>query len=288
MGIVLTPALTTNATGFFGVKSEGYIQGMALPDPAMRYQLRSGLWTPTTPFWGGMGITELVPTEPGNVLGGNISLATNVTASTAGQLTGFSVFDQASNMVMTTQQPVPLGSASQTINYYRFGSRIRIPLPAVPSLVSLEGEVITTQVSWDYVGQQVVPYTAAYSAATPNAYTSHTSSTGILVLGFASAPGPVATSQIALTGFTGPQAVFNGSWTVASTASAGTVLNIQVTAGMGTISLSGAAGTLVAGGGAIPCKINDVEVGNSKTVVYNSATGVATWNNSGTVVVIEL
>lgn len=39
---------------------------------------------------------------------------------------------------------------------------------------------------------------------------------------------------------------------------------------------------------ALACKVLDVQVGNSKTVTYNSGTGFATWNPSGTCALIQI
>ena len=38
----LNPMATTNAAGSFGVQSDGFIQGVALDDPANRFNLASG------------------------------------------------------------------------------------------------------------------------------------------------------------------------------------------------------------------------------------------------------
>ncbi|MBL0880534.1 hypothetical protein HLB04_20885, partial [Serratia ureilytica] len=38
----LNPMATTNALGSFGVQSDGYVQGIALDDPANRFNLAAG------------------------------------------------------------------------------------------------------------------------------------------------------------------------------------------------------------------------------------------------------
>ena len=48
----LNPMATTNAAGSFGVQSDGFIQGVALDDPANRFNLASGtclLYTSPSP-----------------------------------------------------------------------------------------------------------------------------------------------------------------------------------------------------------------------------------------------
>lgn len=283
MNISINPLLTTNFNGGFDVQSYGLVQGVAMDDPAIRYALASGIVasTETLPMWGGVGIYEDVPSgaagQPSGVLGGNIGRATSLA-----NLTGFSVFNQAHAMINTPQSPVPLAATGATVNLYRLGSGARVAVACDPALVNLDTGLITQQVSWDFGGQRLVPYVATYPAATPNSYTSYTSATGILVLGFASAPGPVAGSDIVLSGMT-PTSL-NGNWNVVSTASAGTVLNIQVTPGLGAISPG--SGQLNAGGGALACKILRVQAGNSKTVVYDPVSGFATWNQSGAAALI--
>src|SRR6516164_9655521 len=106
---------TTTAVGTFNVTSVGYVQGEFIDDPAIRYQLAGGVLSQseTLPMWGGVGINETTTPNtganpPDGTQGGIISRATSVTAGAAGQLTGFSVFNQAYGMVITAQSPVPL------------------------------------------------------------------------------------------------------------------------------------------------------------------------------------
>ena len=43
MQIAINPVVTTNAPGSFNISSEGYIQGTALNDPAIRNELAGGV-----------------------------------------------------------------------------------------------------------------------------------------------------------------------------------------------------------------------------------------------------
>src|SRR5579859_7317370 len=167
--VTINPVLTSVASGSFQIDSVGYIQGTALDQPAIRNSLAGGVLasTETLPMWGGVGISELVPgaaSTPATVLGGPIKRATNVTANTAGVLTGFSVFDQNYSAINSPQSPVPLVGSGMSLNFYRLGSGARIPVACDPSLASLDGGVITQQVSWDYTLQRLVPGVAAYPA----------------------------------------------------------------------------------------------------------------------------
>jgi len=288
----------SNALGSFTIYNDGGVQGVQLDDPATRFALRSGVVSTaeTVPLYGGIGIYEFIPSglsivsplSPDGALQSTIGRATSITGG-ANNLSGFTVFNQAYNMVGTAASPVPVAGSSMTMNYVRLGSGARVQLAIDAALTSLEGGLVGQQVSWDFGGQQIVPYAAAYVAATPSVYNSYTSSTGILQLTFSAAPGPLAGNSITLTGFVGAQAVFNGTWYVATTASAGTVLNIQTTPGLGTISLSGAVGTLVAGGGALPVTINRIRPANGM-IVNNSyaATGTFTWNRNGAVADVQI
>jgi hypothetical protein len=163
--ISFNPVLTTNALGSFNVDSVGYIQGVMLDDPAVRYQLAGGILasSETLPMWGGVGISELVPGGgsppiPSDTLGTVVSRATTLAAHTTGQLTGFSVFNQDNSMVTTPQSPVPLAGSGMSVHFLRLGSNARIVVKCDPALVSLKGSLITTQVSWDFTNQLLVAY----------------------------------------------------------------------------------------------------------------------------------
>lgn len=86
-----------------------------------------------------------------------------------------------------------------------------------------------------------------------------------------------------LSGLTGTNAALLDGEQVATAGTTGSTLNFVATSGLGAGSITG--GT-VGSGGAINVRILEVQVGNSMTVVYNPATGAATWNRSGTTAVI--
>lgn len=192
MTISFNPVLTTNTFGTFSVQSDGLFQGTAMDDPAVRNALSGGVLasSETLPMWGGVGIYEDVSPASGldASMGGLIGRATSVT-----NLTGFAVFNQAHHWITSPQSPVPLASNGMTIPFYRLGSGARIALAIDPALVTLEGGLITQQVSWDYTNQKIIAYSAS----------------------------------------------------------------------------------------ALPVKILAIQIGNSYTVSYNSSTGFATWNASG-------
>lgn len=291
MSITINPGLTTNAAGSFNTTSLGYVQGTALADPAVRNALAGGVLaaSETLPMWGGVGIYEFVPpngTSNGS-LGGSVGRALLLTGTKA--LTGFSVFDQDHSMINSPQSPVPLAAAGMGVNFYRLGSGARIAVACDPSLVSLEGAIINGPVSWDNVNQRLQPYIAsgATEAVTSMTWSSAGGGRIAVVMTAASVYGlgdEVNVSGATNTG-TGGNTVVNGNFIIDTyTDTTHFTLAAPAAAGVyGTI-----AGTIVlnVGFGALACKVLDVQIGNSLTVDYNSTTGFATWNRSGSTAII--
>lgn len=156
--ISFNPYATQVASGTFSVQSDGYIQGSSMDDPNTRYFLSGGTvaTTETVPMWGGLPITESIPVSGSDgALGGAIARAT-----TNESITGFTVFDQGFSMVSSTSSTAPSAGVGNGINFYRLGTGRRIPLPIDPALVSLDGGLITQQVSWDYTDNRIVAYTS--------------------------------------------------------------------------------------------------------------------------------
>lgn len=306
--VTINPYLTSNALGSFQIDSSGYIQGTALDAPAVRYRLAGGILatTETLPMWGGVAISELVPT-PGSVtlpsqsLGTIVSRATvcptgggwqNAAAGASGQITGWSVFDQNYAATNSPQSPVPLVASGGPVHFYRLGSAARIAVNAAASLTSLENAGIWGPVSWDFVDQQLVPGVAAYSSESVSGV-SWNSGTGAITYTVGSSPGLVAGnwvsfSGIVMTGAGSNNYSVNGMFELI-TGTSTTTLVVQGLIGSannpGTYS---SGGTLAAGGGYLPVQVLDANFGNSMTVSYASSTGFATWNRSGNTVIIQI
>jgi hypothetical protein len=159
------PYVQTNAAGMFNIESDGFIVGTAMPDPAARFAL-SGGWlaaAETLPMFGGVGISENIPTErstsPATPTRPDIALGEVIARATAAaNHTGFSVFDQNYAAVNTPTSPVPTVGSGGLVNFYRLGSGIRVALAIDPTLVTLEGGLITQQVSWDYTNQKIIAF----------------------------------------------------------------------------------------------------------------------------------
>jgi len=163
------PYVQTNAAGSFVIESDGLIVGTAYPDPSTRFALAGG-WLATAetlPMFGGVAINESIPTErttspatptrPDLSLGGVIARATTLAAG-AGTVTGFCVFDQNYAAVNTPTSPVPTVGSGGLVNFYRLGSGARVALAIDPALVTLEGGLITQQVSWDFSAQRIIAF----------------------------------------------------------------------------------------------------------------------------------
>lgn len=158
--ISINPVLTTNATGLFQTNSQGYTQGDAMDDPAVKFFLAGGVLSSaaTTPLWPGLPIQELIPTQPSAPGTSGILGSTILQATTLANSTGISVMNQAYAAPTSPQSNAPLYPTGFTVNFYRFGSGARIPLPIDPTLVSLDGGLITQKVTWNFSTNMLVAY----------------------------------------------------------------------------------------------------------------------------------
>jgi len=163
--LTMNPILTTNAAGTFTVTFDGYMQGMAMDDPAMRNQLTGGLLaeSETLPMFGGIPITESIPAPvtagtPPRTFTQDPALNTIITrATSAADMTGISVFNQNHAAINTPQSQVPQALSGMIVMLYRFGSLARIPLAADPALIAtLAGIIISpTALLWDVTNQRI-------------------------------------------------------------------------------------------------------------------------------------
>ena len=289
--IAINPMQTTNAAGLFGIQSDGFTQGVAHDDPAVRFQLAGGYLatTETLPMWGGVAISETLPLVTVN---GNLGNSITRAANNAG-ITGFSVFNQSHNAINTPQSPVPLLSGNMTVNFYRLGSLARIPLAADPSLVaSLASGLINQQVSWNFNNQRLQPYdaaTATYSVTSITSTYANGVYTMVVVMAVASLVGAVG-DTINISGVTGTgAALVNGNQTVTAFTD-NQHFTFQVAAASGAIATGALTGTIVlnAGTGALACKILQLGQANSRIVSYNSVTQQATWVNNGSCILVQI
>lgn len=289
--IAFNPQISTNAAGSFGVTWDGLIQGNYFEDPVSRFSLASGYLDSEEdlPMWGGVGISENLSTPstttPLQELGGPIIRATALPGYAAGSLTGFSVFNGAYGMVNSPQSPVPLTAAYGQVLFQRFGSGARIAVAADPSLIALDGSIITPQVSWDFVNQRLVPYlgTLTISSGTYNNTTGLVTLTMSAPVTFSAGDAIIVSS---LTG-TGAYASLNGTFTALS--ASGSTVTYNPGASLGASTITGGSLTLGSGASsALPVKVLKVVASNCMNVVYDSVTGFATWDRSGAGAIIQI
>jgi len=300
--ITFNPVLTTNGNGSFFTNTNGFIQGMALDSPAVRYSLAGGILatSETLPMWGGLPIVESIgtpsTTTPATQLGGLITRATALTST--GAITGWSVFDQQYAAINTPQSPVPLVGTGGQVNFYRNYSGARIAVAADPALASTDGSAISkaTTWSWNWSGG----FLQAYDASTPtyaiSAMTYASTNGGQIAITCTSNPLVTAVGDIvnisgATTTGTGGNAGVNGTFIVNTFTSSTsfTVTAPHTSAYYGTISVGSAVlneGTGDPTATPVFLRVLSIHTGNSMTVNYDNGTGFATWNQSGSTAII--
>jgi len=173
--ISLNPMLTTNAVGLFNTNSAGFTQGDALDDPAVKFYLAGGVLSTsaTSPIWGGIPIQEFSAVGQAGVFSGNKQPGTDTLGSTVLQATGsanptgIAVYNQAFAGITTPQSTAPLYSPGMSVNFYRFGSGARIPLILDPASVTIDGQLISTTVYFDYTNNWVTVNNPGTQAAFP-------------------------------------------------------------------------------------------------------------------------
>ncbi len=283
-------ATSAGNNGLFNVSADGLRQGTAFPDPSTRFRLRGCVLaqTETIPMWGGVGVYMNVPggasPNPNYTLGPVCGRATALTGSLA--LAGFSVFDQDYSMITSPQSPVPLAGSGGMVNVYPLGSLARIVVECDPALIDLRQGPIAPAVAWDFTNQLLIPELGTLTITSGT----YVSATGVITLVMAAPitfdPGDSVTLA-SLTG-TGAFAALDGTWNSIAPSS-GTTLTLQGPVGAGAATITG--GNATVGGSAsqlLPVKVLDVQATNCETVVYNAATGFATWNYQGAAAVIQI
>ncbi|HCI6633489.1 TPA: hypothetical protein NPP34_004859 [Klebsiella quasipneumoniae subsp. similipneumoniae] len=281
----LNPMATTNAAGSFGVQSDGFIQGVALDDPANRFNLASGTVaaTETKPLWGGLPVAELLPGVNSSPRGSTIRRAVSLA-----EIEGFTVFNQAHNGLTTPQSPVPLYASGMSVSFYRLGSNMRVPLKASAQVVALgtAGASVKTPLAWDFVNNQVTTAAAAAFAGADIATTALTYSNGVATATTASAHGLTAGQYVKISGVT--PAAYNGTVVVLTVPTATTFTYAPASAPGGSATTQGTIGAVAQADITLPVKVISIESGNSKTVSYDSATGFLTWNNTDSCALVLL
>lgn len=279
--ISLNPMKTTNARNSFGVVSDGLYQGVALDDPANRYNLAAGTVSPDEkkPLWGGLPIAEFLPGTKSAPRGAQIKRAYDPQA-----MAGLTVFNQAHNGLTTPQSPVPQFASNMTVSYYRFGSNMRVPVKCSASVVSLgtTGASVRSLVAWDFANEQLeVASKLVYTGDAALTGTAGTTENGISTVTLSAAAPALQAGQIV--------EVKSGADGAGGSLGLVAVLTISDDKKTITIADPTADGSLngsiqlvaaTAKDIALPVKIIEIEAGNSKTCAYDADTNFLTWEEN--------
>lgn len=287
----LNPVLTTNAAGTFGKSWNGLIVGTVYDDPAARYSLAGGYLaaSESQPMPGGVGISENIPgaaNTPAVPLGGPIIRASTISKTSAGGLTGWSVFNQNHAMIESAQSQVPCSLAYMSVHIARLGSGLRLAVAMDADLVSLEGSIITSQVSWDFNAQCLTPYVASTTTIALSSVTwANTAGGRLTVVAGSAVPWGIG-DTVFLAGATNTgTGVINRAFTI-DTFTDSTHFTLAAPAAAGVYGTIGGSPVLDESGGLLPVSILKVEIGNSMVPVYNPDTGYTNWNRNGNAAVI--
>jgi hypothetical protein len=285
MTIAFNPMQTLNAGGQFRLLSDGYVQGATMDDPAARYSLSGGFLAPseTLPMWGGVGIYE--DTSGGLQVNGADSLGQAVgRAASLATMVGFSVFNQNHAWIQVPGSPVPLAGSNQTVSFHRFGSGARLAVAMDPALVTLQGGLVTQAASWDFTNQMLVPYAPVEAVETITGITWANTNGGTATATTSAAHGYAVGDDVTLVG-TIPT-IYSGQSKILTVPSGTTfTFAVPATTNPGNATTPG---TIAGGGGLLPVKIINVNIGGSKTVLYNPLTNITAWNPNGSAALILL
>jgi hypothetical protein len=133
MAITLNPNATTNISSGFLLQTEGYVQGFAQDDPAMRYQWEGAQVGGSTVLWGGLAVQVNLQGVDSNMLGPVI-----IPSTSAATINAITIFNQSMNGIITPSSNVPQYAVGSSLNIVRFGSLARVCV-AVESTAILNG-----------------------------------------------------------------------------------------------------------------------------------------------------
>ena len=182
-------------------------------------------------------------------------------------------------MLFRSGQTVPLSGTNADVHYVRTGTNARIAVACAPSLASsLASGSSSAQVSWDFGGQQLVPYVAAYPANVLTGATWASTNGGQVTFTTTTSHGVAVGDYFTISGMS--PSGYNGVF-VAITGTTGSTLVAALATNPGSET---AFGTLVAGGGAAPCRVLSINT-NSKIVSPYVAGNPLLWT-TGTAAII--
>jgi hypothetical protein len=185
--ITFNPYATTTPRNPFVQQTQGYYQGFAMDEPSSRLWLRGGTLdvNETLTMWGGIPISQ----EIHNNGTGSEGLGPAVKrATTQASVTGFSVFNQASSMVIVPGNSVPLAGVGNYVSFYMGGSgQVRIAVKCDAALIAAltSGELINAPaLYWDVTNYQITLTTTGGNFALPTAYRLDSTNTNSQVVNY--------------------------------------------------------------------------------------------------------
>jgi hypothetical protein len=132
MSVSFNPNLTTNISSGFVLDTDGYVQGFALDDPAMRFQWEGAQVGGSTVLWGGLAVSLTLQGVDKNKQGSTIVPATSLTTINA-----WTIFNQSMNGIITPSSNVPQYAVGASLNIVRPGSLARLCV-GVENLIILD------------------------------------------------------------------------------------------------------------------------------------------------------
>lgn len=168
--VSFNPFSTNQPQNTFDTQTQGYVQGVAMDDPSSRMWLMGGTLasTETLTMWGGVPVEEYINVTGSGSEGLGPTLKRSASQAT---VTGFSVFNQASSMVITPGNTVPLASVTNFVAFYRLNTQARIVVACDPALVtaltSSDGAINSQSLYWDVTNYRITLTTTGGNFALP-------------------------------------------------------------------------------------------------------------------------
>jgi len=170
MSVTLFPYATNQPQDSFILQTQGLVQGCAYDDPSTRMELANGTLNSneTLPMWGGVPIEELI-----NVMGVNSEgLGPSLKRATSqATITGWTVYNQASSMVIVPGNSAPVAGVGNGLLFYRYGTQARIAVQCDPALVaalvSADGSIVSQALYWDVAAYRITLTTTGGNFALP-------------------------------------------------------------------------------------------------------------------------
>ena len=198
--VTFNPYATTQGANTFLSQTQGYIQGMALDDPASYPWLVGGILatTETVVLWGGVPIEEFI-----NSLGtGSEGLGPTIKRSTSqATTTGWSVFNRAASMVIGPGNGVPVAGTGNYASFFRNGSNARIGVQCDPALVAALNSttsILGEALYWDVTNYRVTLTTTGGNFALPTSIKFLSVNTNSKIVSYANSAATWSTGDVAI------------------------------------------------------------------------------------------